>query len=175
MPGLGTPQGTFCSSGVLSSPSAAADVDSGPDSAPDPGTDDEDERDTSLPGEDVGELPPAPLGRRGAEGKEPLLPTGREAAGRLQPRSLLPGAAEDAVWEASTPPGTPCSPRAPAGPHTAELSPLAAPGAGAQGAEPDRIPGEVRAGGSSSRGKGFFYVLLVPSGDSLPGLLLQGG
>ncbi|XP_066838474.1 connector enhancer of kinase suppressor of ras 1 [Anser cygnoides] len=122
--------------------SAAADVDSGPDSAPDPGTDDEDECDTSLPGEDVGELPPAPLGRRGAEGKEPLLPTGREAAGRLQPRSLLPGAAEDAAWEASTPPGTPCSPRAPAGPRTAELSPLAAPGAGAQGAEPDRIPGE---------------------------------
>nr|XP_047929016.1 connector enhancer of kinase suppressor of ras 1 [Anser cygnoides] len=93
--------------------SAAADVDSGPDSAPDPGTDDEDECDTSLPGEDVGELPPAPL-----------------------------GAAEDAAWEASTPPGTPCSPRAPAGPRTAELSPLAAPGAGAQGAEPDRIPGE---------------------------------
>ncbi|KAM9175495.1 LOW QUALITY PROTEIN: connector enhancer of kinase suppressor of ras 1 [Mergus octosetaceus] len=80
--------------------SVAADVDSGPDSAPDPGTDEEDESDTRLPGEDVGELPPAPLGH---------------------------GAVEDAVWEASTPPGTPCSPRAPAG---------------AQGAEPGRIPGE---------------------------------
>lgn len=80
--------------------SVAADVDSGPDSAPDPGTDEEDERDTRLPGEDVGELPPAPLGR---------------------------GAVEDAVWEVSTPPGTPCSPRAPTG---------------AQGAEPGRIPGE---------------------------------
>ncbi|XP_035201753.1 connector enhancer of kinase suppressor of ras 1 [Oxyura jamaicensis] len=95
--------------------SAAADVDSGPDSAPDPGTDDEDECDPSLPGEDVGELPPAPLGS---------------------------GAAGDAAWEASTPPGTPCSPRAPTRPRTAELSPLAAPGAGAQGAEPSRIPGE---------------------------------
>ncbi|XP_068513959.1 connector enhancer of kinase suppressor of ras 1 isoform X1 [Anas acuta] len=80
--------------------SVAADVDSGPDSAPDPGTDEEDERDTRLLGEDFSELPPAPLGR---------------------------GAVEDTVWEASTPPGTPCSPRTPAG---------------AQGAEPGQIPGE---------------------------------
>lgn len=71
---------------LLSTPSVAADVDSGPDSAPDPGTDEEDERDTRLPGEDLSELPPAPLGRgrRGEEGKEPLLPTGWEAVGRLQ-------------------------------------------------------------------------------------------
>uniref|UniRef100_A0A8B9UVE9 Connector enhancer of kinase suppressor of Ras 1 n=1 Tax=Anas zonorhyncha TaxID=75864 RepID=A0A8B9UVE9_9AVES len=68
----------------------AADVDSGPDSAPDPGTDEEDERDTRLPGEDLSELPPALLGRgrRGEEGKEPLLPTGREAVGRLSRRRV---------------------------------------------------------------------------------------
>lgn len=84
MPGLGTPQGIFLQ--LLSTPSVAADVDSGPDSAPDPGTDEEDERDTRLLGEDLSKLPPAPLGRgrRGEEGKEPLLPTGREAVGRLQ-------------------------------------------------------------------------------------------
>lgn len=64
------------------------------------------------------------------------------------------------MWEASTPPGTPCSPRTPAG---------------AQGAEPSQIPGEVRAFGGSCRGKGIFYVLPVPSGDKLSGLLLQGG
>ncbi|NXC40717.1 CNKR1 kinase, partial [Penelope pileata] len=45
----------------------STDVDSGPD----PATDDEDERDTSLHGEDAGELPLAPLshGMGGAEGK----------------------------------------------------------------------------------------------------------
>ncbi|XP_076213236.1 connector enhancer of kinase suppressor of ras 1 isoform X2 [Aptenodytes patagonicus] len=97
--------------------SAAADLDSGPDSAPDPITDEEDEQDLRLPGAAAEELPG--LTSRGA-------------------------AEEEAVWEGGTPPGTPCSPGtlAAAGPCTTELSPTAAPAAGAGGAEPGQLPGE---------------------------------
>lgn len=60
------------SSGIPFSPSAAADLDSGPDSAPDLVTDEEDggeERDLRLPRATVGELPGLPgHGRRGVEG-----------------------------------------------------------------------------------------------------------
>lgn len=62
----------ICSSGIPFSPSAAADLDSGPDSAPDLVTDEEDggeERDLRLPGVTVGELPGLPgHGRRGSGG-----------------------------------------------------------------------------------------------------------
>lgn len=114
MPGLGTPQGIFLQ--LLSTPSVAADVDSGPDSAPDPGTDEEDERDTRLPGEDLSKLPPAPLGRgrRGEEGKELLLPTGREAAGRLQ-GGCSPAHSSQVPWRTRC--GRPAPRRAPRARH----------------------------------------------------------
>jgi len=73
-----------------SSPSAAADLDSGPDSAADPVTDEEDgedERDLRLPGVAVGELPGLPgQGRGGAEGvwgDGAVSAPGREAAALL--------------------------------------------------------------------------------------------
>lgn len=92
---------------------------------------------------------PATVGgeRGGCLGTERFLPW----HGRLQPRLPFAGAAaaEEAAWEGGTPPGTPCSPGAlaAAGPCAAELSPTAAPAAGAQGTEPGRLPREVRAGG----------------------------
>lgn len=144
----------FAAQGSLFSPSAAADLDSGPDSAPDTITDEEDREDkqnSRLPGAAVGELLGLPgHGRRGAGGclgTERFLPRD----GRLQPRLLFagPAAAEEAAWEGGTPLGTPGSPGAlaAAGPCAAELSPTAAPAAGAQGTEPGQLPREVRAGG----------------------------
>ncbi|NXI01696.1 CNIPF protein, partial [Pachycephala philippinensis] len=64
--------GRFGSQGTRFPPSVAADLDSGPDSAPDPVTDEEeeeDERDLRLPGAAVEELPGlSGRGRIGAEG-----------------------------------------------------------------------------------------------------------
>ncbi|GAB0199552.1 connector enhancer of kinase suppressor of ras 1 [Grus japonensis] len=99
--------------------SAAADLDSGPDSAPDVVTDEEDredEWDLRLLGADVEELPGLP--GHGAE--------------------------EEAAWDGGTPLGTTSSPGtlAAAGPRTAELSPTAVPAAGAGGVEPGQLPGE---------------------------------
>lgn len=142
----------FGAQGSRFSPSVAADLDSGPDSAPDPVTDEEeeeDERDLRLPGAAVEELPGlSGQGRMGAEGP------GTEQfpqAMRLQPHSLFTGAAEE-VWDSGspldtplgTPPGTPAA----TGPCATELSPGAAPATGAGGAEPSQLPGEVRAGGT---------------------------
>ncbi|KAM6043599.1 LOW QUALITY PROTEIN: connector enhancer of kinase suppressor of ras 1 [Theristicus caerulescens] len=116
----GTRSGECPGSPVSLTSSAAADLDSGPDSVPDPATDEEDgedEQDLRLPGAAVGEL-------RGLPGQ---------------------GAAEEeAAWEGGTPPGTPRSPGtlAAARPCAAELSPTAAPAAGAGGREPGRLPGE---------------------------------
>ncbi|XP_068273909.1 connector enhancer of kinase suppressor of ras 1 [Nyctibius grandis] len=97
--------------------SAAADLDSGPDSSPDPVEDREDEQDSRLRGAAV-------EGLRGLPG----CGAGEEAA----------------AWEVSTPPGTPCSPGTlgAAGPCAAELGPTAAPAAGSGGAEPSQLPGE---------------------------------
>ncbi|KAM6370956.1 connector enhancer of kinase suppressor of ras 1 [Pluvialis apricaria] len=115
--------------------SAAADLDSGPDSALDPVTDEEDredEQDSVLPGAAVGQLPGLP--DHGA-------------------------AQEEATWEGGTPlgtplgtpPGSPCSPGVlgAAGLCVAELSPTAAPATGAGGAEPGQPPEE----GSPQRGR----------------------
>lgn len=143
----------FGAQGSRFSPSVAADLDSGPDSAPDPVTDEEgeeDERDLRLPGATVEELPGlSGRGRMGAEG-----PGAEQVpqAMRLQPRSLFTGAAEEEVWDSGspldtplgTPPGTPAA----TGPCATELSPGAAPATGAGGAEPSQLPGEVRAGGT---------------------------
>ncbi|XP_074750470.1 connector enhancer of kinase suppressor of ras 1 [Strix uralensis] len=97
--------------------SAAADLDSGSDSAPDSATEEEEgepEQDSRLPEAAVGELP----GHGAAE--------------------------EEASWEGGTPLSTLCSPGtlAAAGPCTAELSPTAAPTTGAGGAEPGELLGE---------------------------------
>ncbi|KAM9213901.1 connector enhancer of kinase suppressor of ras 1 [Leptosomus discolor] len=113
----GTRSGECPGSPVSLTSSAAADLDSGPDSVPDLATDEEDredERDSRLPREAVGEL----LGLPGCGAVE-----------------------EEAAWEGGTPQGTPCSPGtiAAAGPCTTELSPTAAP---AGGAEPSQLPGE---------------------------------
>ncbi|XP_037235969.1 connector enhancer of kinase suppressor of ras 1 [Falco rusticolus] len=102
--------------------SAAADLDSGPDSAPDPGTDEEEEENE----------------------RDSRLP-------RVAVQGHHDGAAEEVVWETSTPPGTPCSPGTlgAAGPCAAELSPTAAPATGAGGTEPGQLPAE----GSPQRGR----------------------
>ncbi|KAM6399645.1 connector enhancer of kinase suppressor of ras 1 [Rhynochetos jubatus] len=92
--------------------SAAADLDSGPDSAPDPVTDEEEERDSRLPGVAVGGLPSC-----GAE--EEVWEGGTHLGTPCSPGTL-----------------------AAAGPRTAELSPTAAPATGAGGAESDQIPRE---------------------------------
>ncbi|KAM6235649.1 connector enhancer of kinase suppressor of ras 1 isoform 2-T2 [Spheniscus humboldti] len=115
----GTRSGECPGSPVSLTSSAAADLDSGPDSAPDPITDEEDEQDLRLPGAAAEELPG--LTSRGAAEEE-----------------------EEAAWEGGTPLGTPCSPGtlAATGPCTAELSPTAAPAAGAGGAEPGELPRE---------------------------------
>ncbi|KAM9369796.1 LOW QUALITY PROTEIN: connector enhancer of kinase suppressor of ras 1 [Phaethornis superciliosus] len=101
--------------------SAEAELDSGADSVPDAVTDGEDREDKwdlRLPG----------CGRRGAEGV-----------------SGWGGAAEE-VWEGGTPlgtpPGTPLGTHSAVGPCTTELSPTAAPTAGARGAEPIQLPRE---------------------------------
>lgn len=137
-------EGGFAS-GIPFSPSAAADLESGPDSAPDLITDEEDEQDSRLPGAAVGQL----SGRRGAE-----RVSGDGAVSSpvpmLEPCLLFAGAAEEeAAWDGGTPPGTPHSPGtlAAAGPLAPELSPTAAPAAGAGGSEPSQLPGEVRAAG----------------------------
>ncbi|CAM9781883.1 unnamed protein product [Bubo scandiacus] len=106
--------------------SAAADLDSGSDSAPDSATEEEEgepEQDSRLPEAAVGELP----GHGAAE--------------------------EEAEWEGGTLLSTPCSPStlAAAGPCAAELSPTAAPTTGAGGAEPGELPGEVRAAPQTGR------------------------
>ncbi|XP_067167628.1 connector enhancer of kinase suppressor of ras 1 isoform X3 [Apteryx mantelli] len=146
------------------SSSAAADWESGPDSAPDPATDEEDERDSSLPGEDVGDLLQGLLGdgRERWEGiqrkssfsvRDTDLSRGAEirqlghswaGGGWSAPGSLSAGALEDAVPGSSTPPRSPHSPGALAAASPAELGPPAAPGSGAgsQGAEPGQLPGE---------------------------------
>ncbi|XP_059686863.1 connector enhancer of kinase suppressor of ras 1 [Gavia stellata] len=116
----GTGSGECPDSPVSLTSSAAADLDSGPDSVPDPVTDEEDgedEQHSRLPGVPVGPLPGLP-------------------------------SQEEAAWESGTslgtPPGTPCSPGtlAAARPCTAELSPTAAPATGAGGTEPSQLPGE---------------------------------
>ncbi|XP_063212230.1 connector enhancer of kinase suppressor of ras 1 [Chroicocephalus ridibundus] len=113
----GTRNGECRVSPVSLTSSAAADLDSGPDSAPDPVTDGEDgeeEWDSGLPGGAVGQLPGLP-GCGAAE--------------------------EEAAWEGGTPPGTPCSlgVLAAAGPCVAELSLTAAAATGAGGAEPGQL------------------------------------
>lgn len=126
-------------------PSAAADLESGPDSAPDLITDEEDEQDSRLPGAAVGQLP----GRRGVEGVSGDGAVSSPAP-RLELLLLFAGAAEEeAAWEGGTPPGTQHSPGTlgAAGPHVPELSPTAAPATGAGGAESSQLPGEVRAAG----------------------------
>ncbi|XP_049675617.1 connector enhancer of kinase suppressor of ras 1 [Accipiter gentilis] len=115
----GTRSGECPGSPVSLTSSAAADLDSGPDSAPDLVTDEEDggeERDLRLPGVTVGELPGLP--------------------GH--------GAAEEVTWEGGTSSGTPCSlgTLAATGPCAAELSPTPASTAGTGGAESSRLPGE---------------------------------
>ncbi|XP_042649884.1 connector enhancer of kinase suppressor of ras 1 isoform X2 [Tyto alba] len=97
--------------------SAAADLDSGPDSALDPATEEEEgehKQDLRLPGVAAGELPGLP-GHGAAE-------------------------EEETAWEGGTPPSTPCSSGTPAaaGPCAAELNPTA----GAGGAEPGQLPRE---------------------------------
>ncbi|KAM6045124.1 connector enhancer of kinase suppressor of ras 1 isoform 2-T2 [Chlamydotis macqueenii] len=79
---LGSGSGECPGSPVSLTSSAAADLDSGPDSVPEPVTDGEDEQDPRLPGAAVGELPGLP-GRGAAE--------------------------KEAAWEGGTPssPGTP--------------------------------------------------------------------
>lgn len=140
-------------------PSVAADLDSGPDSVPDPGTDEEQEeaeQDLRLPQAAVEELPgPSGQGRMGAEGVQgwSSSPQGM----RLQPCSLFTGAAEE-VWDSGSPLGTPLDtplgtpPSTPAAtePCATELSPRAAPATGAGGAEPS--PEEVRAVGGHAGG-----------------------
>ncbi|KAM7083161.1 connector enhancer of kinase suppressor of ras 1 [Ciconia maguari] len=116
----GTRSGECPGSPVSLTSSAAADLDSGPDSALDPVTDEEDgedKQDLRLPGVAVGELPGLP-GRGAGE--------------------------EEAAGKGDTLPGTPCSPGslAAAGPCAAELGPTAAPAAGAVGAEPGQLLGE---------------------------------
>ncbi|CAN8200449.1 unnamed protein product [Coccothraustes coccothraustes] len=123
----GTRSGESPGSPVSLTSSVAADLDSGPESVPDPVTDEEqeeDERDLRLPGAAVEELP-------GPSGQAPL-------------------AAEE-VWDSGsaldTPLGTPPSTPAATEPRATELSPRAAPATGAGGAEPG--PGE----GSPSTGR----------------------
>ncbi|XP_062450347.1 connector enhancer of kinase suppressor of ras 1 [Rhea pennata] len=97
--------------------STAADWELGPDLALDPTTDDEEEeeRDCSLPGQDVGDL--------GALGD---------------------GASEDAAAGRSAPPASPRSPGALAAASPVELGPpgAAGSGAGSRGAQPSQLPGE---------------------------------
>ncbi|KAM9267920.1 connector enhancer of kinase suppressor of ras 1 [Morus bassanus] len=118
----GTRSGECPGSPVSLTSSAAADLDSGPDSVPDPITDEEDEQDLRLPRVAVGELPGLPS--HGAAEKE------------------------EAGWEGGTPvgtpPDTPCSlgTLAAAGPCTAELSPTAALATGAAGTDPGQPLGE---------------------------------
>ncbi|XP_025899290.1 connector enhancer of kinase suppressor of ras 1 [Nothoprocta perdicaria] len=99
------------------SSSAAADWESGPDSVPDPATDEEDERDSSLPGSEAGEF--------------------------LQ-GLLRDGASEDAAAPSCTVPAGPRSPRALAAAGAAELGLPHGPrnGAGARAAEPGQLHGE---------------------------------
>ncbi|NWW89323.1 CNKR1 kinase, partial [Rhynochetos jubatus] len=104
----GTPRGVkwIFGSGIPSPPSAAADLDSGPDSAPDPVTDEEEERDSRLPGVAVGGLPGR--GRRGAEGVSgdgAVSPPGWEAAAPLTVRRC--GGGGVGGWH---PPGHPVLP-----------------------------------------------------------------
>ncbi|KAM6190511.1 connector enhancer of kinase suppressor of ras 1 [Sarcoramphus papa] len=113
----GTRSGECLGSPLSLTSSAAADADSGSDSVPDPVTNEEDEQDSRLP--------------RAAVGKLPGLPS-------------CGAAEEEAAWVGGTPPGTPCSlgTLAVTGPCAAELSPTAAPAAGAGGTEPGQLPGE---------------------------------
>ncbi|XP_065506599.1 connector enhancer of kinase suppressor of ras 1 [Caloenas nicobarica] len=125
--------------------STAADLDSGPDSAPDPATEEEegeDERDPRLRGADVGQLPGLP--GCGVEEEEAAWEGGTSLG-------TPPGTPPDTPSSLSNPLDTPSSPStlAAAGPCTAELSPTSAPTAGAGGAEPSQLPGE----GSPQRGR----------------------
>ncbi|XP_077644599.1 LOW QUALITY PROTEIN: connector enhancer of kinase suppressor of ras 1 [Lonchura striata] len=122
----GTRSGESPGSPVSLTSSVAADLDSGPDSVPDPGTDEEQEeagRDLRLPQAAVEELPgPSGQGRMGAEG----------------------------VWDSGSPLGTPLDtpPSTPAAtePCATELSPRAAPATGAGGAEPSPEEGSPSTG-----------------------------
>ncbi|KAM6239620.1 connector enhancer of kinase suppressor of ras 1 isoform 2-T2 [Porphyrio hochstetteri] len=105
--------------------SAAADLDSGPDSAPDLVTDEEDREDewgSRLPGVDTEEL------------------LGLPGSGAVEEEE------EAVTWEGGTPLGITSSPgtSATAGPCTAELSPTAAPATGSGGVEPEQLPSEGR-------------------------------
>ncbi|XP_059724534.1 connector enhancer of kinase suppressor of ras 1 isoform X1 [Haemorhous mexicanus] len=124
----GTRSGESPGSPVSLTSSVAADLDSGPESVPDPVTDEEqeeDERDLRLPGAAVEELP-GPSGQ---------------------------GAAEE-VWDSGsaldtpldTPLGTPSSTPAATEPRATELSPGAAPATGAGGAEPSPEEGSPSTG-----------------------------
>ncbi|KAM6295982.1 connector enhancer of kinase suppressor of ras 1 [Aegotheles albertisi] len=106
--------------------SAAADLDSGPDSALDTVTDGEDEQDD-------GRLQPRSL-FTGVEEKEEAAWEGGTAPG-------TPGTPPGTPCSLGTPPGSPGTPAA-TGPCATELSPTAPPAAGAGGAEPSRPPGE---------------------------------
>ncbi|XP_025953959.2 connector enhancer of kinase suppressor of ras 1 isoform X1 [Dromaius novaehollandiae] len=127
------------------SSSAAADWESGPDSAPDLATDEEDEREAGLPGEDARDLPRG-LGdgrerresvqsassfsvrdtepSRGVDARQ--LGGSRDGGGWSAPGSLSAGALEDEALAAAASPADPGPPAAPGG----------------QGTEPSRLPGE---------------------------------
>ncbi|OPJ69807.1 connector enhancer of kinase suppressor of ras 1 isoform A [Patagioenas fasciata monilis] len=140
---------------VSLSSSAAADLDSGPDSAPDPATEEEegeDERHPRLRGADVGQLPGLP--GCGVEEEGAAWEGGTSLGTPPDTPPDTPTSLSNPLDTPSAPStrlGTPSSPGtlAAAGPCTAELSPTSAPTAGAGGAEPSELTGE----GSPQRGR----------------------
>ncbi|XP_068015130.1 connector enhancer of kinase suppressor of ras 1 [Melanerpes formicivorus] len=121
----GTRSGECPGSPVSLTSSAAADLESGPDSAPDLGSDEEDAEDRrglGLPGAAVGEL----LGLPGCGVQEEASQEGGTSLG--------------------TPLGTPPGALAAAGPCPTELSPTAAPTEGCGGAEHSPGEGSPQAG-----------------------------
>ncbi|XP_071655235.1 connector enhancer of kinase suppressor of ras 1 isoform X2 [Patagioenas fasciata] len=140
---------------VSLSSSAAADLDSGPDSAPDPATEEEegeDERHPRLRGADVGQLPGLP--GCGAEEEGAAWEGGTSLGTPPDTPPDTPTSLSNPLDTPSAPStrlGTPSSPGtlAAARPCTAELSPTSAPTAGAGGAEPSELTGE----GSPQRGR----------------------
>nr|XP_041576684.1 connector enhancer of kinase suppressor of ras 1 isoform X2 [Taeniopygia guttata] len=123
----GTRSGESPGSPVSLTSSVAADLDSGPDSVPDPGTEEEQEeaeQDLRLPQAAVEELP-GPSGQGAAEVWDSGSPLGTPL---------------------DTPLGTPLSTPAATDPCATELSPRAAPATGAGGAEPSPEEGSPSTG-----------------------------
>ncbi|XP_041273238.1 connector enhancer of kinase suppressor of ras 1 [Onychostruthus taczanowskii] len=121
----GTRSGESPGSPVSLTSSVAADLDSGPESVPDPVTDEEqeeDERDLRLPGAAVEEL------------------SGQGAAEEVWDSGSALGTPLDTPL--GTPPSTPAAPE----PCATELSPRAAPVTGAGGAEPSPEEGSPSTG-----------------------------